>query len=81
MAILGGSLANSAFAFIGQRQGTYRKVMMWLLVHAYICLCLLFCTTLIANVLESELREWSSEGHKWGWHLFCFWLIRPIPAS
>jgi len=59
LAILGGSLATSAFAFIGQRQGTCRKVMMWLLVHAYICFCLLFCTTLIANVLESELRVWS----------------------
>ena len=36
-----------------------RKVAMWLLVGAYICCCLLFCTTLIANILESELRVWS----------------------
>ena len=59
LAIVGGSLATSAFGFIGQRQGTCRKVMMWLLVNAYIFGCLLFCTTLIANILESELRVWS----------------------
>ena len=33
--------------------------MMWLLVSAYICCCLLFCTAFIANVLESELQMWS----------------------
>ena len=59
LAIVGGSLACSAFAFIGQRQGPCRKLMMWLLVSAYICCCLLFCAAFIANVLESDLRVWS----------------------
>ena len=58
MAIIGGSLATTAFALIGQRQGTFRKVVMWLLVNAYICCCVLFCTTFIANVHESDLRVW-----------------------
>ena len=59
LALMAGSLACSACAFVGQRQGPCRKVMMWLLVSAYICCCLLFCTAFIANVLESELRMWS----------------------
>ena len=58
LAIMGGSLACSACAFIGQRQGPCRKVMMWLLVSAYICCCQLFCTAFIANVLESDLQVW-----------------------
>ena len=59
LAIVGGSLACLTFAFVGQRQGSCRKVVMWLLVNAYICCCLLFCTTFISNVLDSELRVWS----------------------
>ena len=59
LAIMSGSLACSAFAFIGQRQGPCRKLMMWLLVNAYICCCLLFCAAFIANVLGSDLRVWS----------------------
>ena len=59
LAIMGGSLATSVLASIGRRPSTRRNVMMWLLVWAYICCCLLFCATLIANVLESDLLEWS----------------------
>ena len=33
--------------------------MMWILVSAYVCLCTLLCTALIATVLESELQIWS----------------------
>ena len=59
LAIVGGSLACSAFAFLGHRQGSWRRVLMWLLVSAYICCCVLFCAAFMANVLESELRTWS----------------------
>ena len=60
LAIMGGSLACSAFASVGHRQAPFRKVMMWLLVNAYICCCTLFCTALIANIMESELQIWLS---------------------
>ena len=59
LAITGGSLACSALAFVGQRQGPCRKVAMWLLVNAYVCCCLLFCTAFIAIVLGPELQIWS----------------------
>ena len=58
LAIMGGSLACSVCAFVGQRQGPFRKAAMWLLVSAYICCCQLFCIAFIANVLESDLRVW-----------------------
>ena len=56
LAIMGGSLACSALAAVGQRQGPCRKVVMWLLVTVYVCCCLLFCAAFIANILEPELR-------------------------
>ena len=59
LAIMGGSMACSAFVFVGQSQGPCRKVVMWLLVNAYICCCLLFCTAFIAIVLGPELHMWS----------------------
>ena len=58
LAIMGGSLACSALAAVGQRQGPFRKVAMWLLVSAYICCCQLFCAAFIANIRESDLRVW-----------------------
>ena len=56
LAIMGGRLACSALAAVGQRQGPCRKVVMWLLVTDYVCCCLLFCAAFIANVLDPELR-------------------------
>lgn len=59
LAIMGGSLACSACARVGHRQGPCRKVMMWLLANAYICISMLFCTTMIANVGGYELQVWT----------------------
>ena len=58
LAIIGGRLACSALASVGHRQGPCRKVLMWLLVTTYVCFCMLFCTSLIANIMEPELQIW-----------------------
>jgi len=58
LAIVGGSLACFALAFVGQRRSSCRRVIMWLLVNVYICCCLLFCAAFVATVHASELGVW-----------------------